>query len=77
MVKFYFRFKIPVNAQIKVTIKHGGLRGKVLSSSSPNCSLFSQYTADTEEVPTIIITTLDVIISVGYRVKSLQGTQFY
>ena len=65
----YSFFEIPSNAEIEIMIKHGGLKGRILSSSSPNRSLFGDYKTDTDEVPTTIKTTLDEIesdpVSVG------------
>lgn len=57
----YSHLDIPINAQIQVTINHGGLKGRILSSSSPNRSLFGDYKTETDEVPTTIITTIDEI----------------
>jgi len=58
----YSFFKIPSNAEIKVMIKHGGLKGRILSSSSGR-SLFKDYKTDSDEVLTTIKITLDEIES--------------
>lgn len=59
----YLFFEIPSNTEIEVMIKHGGLKGKILGSSSQGRSLFGNYKIDTDEVSTIIKTTLDEIES--------------
>ena len=59
----YSCFSIPTNSDIEVNIKHGGLKGKVLSSSSPNRVLFSEYKINTDEIPTKVKTSLDEIES--------------
>jgi len=57
----YSKFEVPANTQIQVTIKHGGLKGRILSSSSFNRSLFGEYKIETDNVSSSIITTLDEI----------------
>ncbi len=57
----YTNFNIPINSKIEITIKHGGLKGKMLNSSSWNRELFRDYKTNTNEVPTTIETTLEEI----------------
>jgi len=56
----YTKLDIPPNAVIKVTIKHGGLKGRILSSSSANRSLSREYkfTETEDEISTPITTSL-------------------
>lgn len=57
----YTYFGVPSNAEIEVIIKHSGLKGRTLSSSSPNRPLFGNYQTSTDEIPTKTKTTLDEI----------------
>ncbi len=59
----YSGFKIPVNSQIQVTIRYGGLKWRTLSAESSNRSLFSENKIETDEVSTTILTTLEEIES--------------
>jgi hypothetical protein len=59
----YSFFSVPSNEKIEVTIRHGGLKGRVLSSSSPSRSLLEKYKTEHDEVHTKIETTLDEINS--------------
>lgn len=59
----YSSFSVPSNAKIQATIRHGGLKGRVLSSSSPNRSLSIDYKTETDEVLTTVETTIDEINS--------------
>jgi len=54
----YSKLEVPANTQIQIMIKHGGLKGRILSSSSLNRSLFGEYKIETDDVPSSIITTL-------------------
>ena len=57
----YSGFKIPMNSQIQVTIRYGGLKWRILSAASSNRSLFSENKIETDGVSTTILTTLDEI----------------
>jgi len=57
----YTDFNVPVNSIIEITIKHGGLKGRVLNSSSWNRELFRDYKTNTDVVPTTIKTSLEEI----------------
>lgn len=59
----YSGFNVPINSEFEITIKHGGLKGRILSSSSPNRMLFREYKTDTNDVPTTIQTSLSEIDS--------------
>jgi len=59
----YGRFDVPVNSEVEITIKHSGLEGRVLGSSSPNRLLLRSYKTNTDEVPVTIQTSLTEIDS--------------
>lgn len=57
----YRNFKIQENSIIEISIKHNGLRGRILGSSSSNRRLTRNYKIEAEEVQTTIQTTLEEI----------------
>jgi ppGpp synthetase/RelA/SpoT-type nucleotidyltranferase len=59
----YSFLNVPTNSQIEIFIKHGGLKGRVLNSSTWNRELFRDYKTNTDEVPTTILTSLKEIES--------------
>ena len=63
MKNLYSFFSVPTNSDIEVNIRHGGLKGRVLSSSSRNRELFSEYKINTDEISTTVKTSLDGIES--------------
>lgn len=54
----YSKFNLDIDADLEITIKHSGLKDRVLSSASPHRMLFDQYKSYTNEVVTTISTTL-------------------
>ena len=48
----YAHFEVPRNEKIDVSIKHGGLKGRILRSSSRSRDLSRSYGIETDEVPT-------------------------
>jgi len=57
----YSFFDVTINTEIEVWIKHGGLKGRILTASSSNRALYSEYKINTDEVPTTIRTSLEEI----------------
>ena len=56
-------FNVPMNKKIQVMIKHDGLKGRILRSSSPLRPLFNQYKTEVEKSPEVINVTLEEIES--------------
>ncbi len=57
----YSAIGMPSNAEFKVLIKHGGMKGRTLGSSSPRRSLHWDYKTSTDEYSTEVITSIDEI----------------
>lgn len=57
----YTRFNVGADEQIRIEITHGGLKGRVLGSSTRNRLLHSSRTCHEEKVTTAITTTINEI----------------
>lgn len=54
----YSKFHLDINANLEITIKHSGLKDRVLSPASSHRMLFREYKTNTNEIPITILTTL-------------------
>jgi ppGpp synthetase/RelA/SpoT-type nucleotidyltranferase len=61
LYKLYTQFGVPPFTTIKLTIRHSGLKDKILGAAGPERELFSDYKTTTPEVSTTIDTTLEEI----------------
>ncbi len=59
----YSNLNLPKDEKIEVTITHGGLKGRILGSSSISRELSMDYKTETDEIPTTVQTTLQDINS--------------
>jgi len=62
-VRLYSGFKVAPNSRVLIGIRHGGLKGRVLSSSGPQRALLYERKSTDDEVYTEVDTTLDKLES--------------
>ena len=75
MAKLFGKAKSTINEHIKNVFFEGELEEKVAIRKFRITTQHGAITGKTQEVE-VYSYSLDVIISVGYRVRSIQGTQF-
>lgn len=76
----YEKLEISINTPIEISITHGGIKNRVLTSASPNRMLFRTYRIDTDPFSVKVFTTTkeisEDIVSVVERVTTPFFEQF-